>query len=150
MFRLYLEYGRLVSPDRDNGKMVRLRVAHDISGAEELISRTSSCPSIRRKTLCRPCMRMGRRSGTLRRRTVHVRRRIDEHHAHIPILRYGEDVEELSSLGWVGEHVAPEYSVSAMWGGEQAGRWEGRWKASDRGSFPLTTHVHLGTPSTHK
>jgi len=24
MFRLYLEYARLVSPDRDNGKMVRL------------------------------------------------------------------------------------------------------------------------------
>jgi hypothetical protein len=23
MFRLYLEYARLVSPDRDNGKMVR-------------------------------------------------------------------------------------------------------------------------------
>ena len=26
MFRLYLEYARLVSPDRDNGKMVRFPV----------------------------------------------------------------------------------------------------------------------------
>lgn len=43
MFRLYLEYARLVSPDRDNGGMVR--VTRLLAEEVELINvRTLSCP----------------------------------------------------------------------------------------------------------
>jgi hypothetical protein len=45
MFRLYLEYARLVSPDRDNGKMVRpfLTFATDFCEQEgRLMGRTLS------------------------------------------------------------------------------------------------------------
>lgn len=41
MFRLYLEFGRLVSPDRDNGKMVRWRLFMCVVDSQ-LMSRTLS------------------------------------------------------------------------------------------------------------
>ena len=41
MFRLYLEYARLVSPDRDNGKMVRFPVHTRLLRSGRLMNRTS-------------------------------------------------------------------------------------------------------------
>ena len=41
MFRLYLEYARLVSPDRDNGKMVRFPAhTRELKRGGRLINRT--------------------------------------------------------------------------------------------------------------
>jgi len=53
MFRLYLEFGRLASPDRDNGKMVSDALWNLSLG---LTDRTSSSPVNGKRTRCRLCM----------------------------------------------------------------------------------------------